>query len=116
MRSIGKHIRGIVDELMNNAMKANATRVDVRVEEVDGTVEIQVSDNGEGMTAEQLQACHDRLDQPRRHELEEYYGALAGDSMHGSGLSLVGMMTDRSEVKSEKGQGTEITVFIDLDT
>lgn len=115
MGSIRKHIRGIVDELMNNAMKAKAKRVDVRVEEVNGTVEIQVIDNGEGMTSEQLQAIRERLDQPRRHELEEYYGALAGESMHGTGLSLVGMMTDRAEVTSEKGKGTDITVFIDLD-
>ncbi len=106
-----KHVRGIVDELMNNAIKAGATQIDVQVQMLEGEISIWVKDNGSGMSAERLAYVKKNLDRPRRDELEEYYGALAGESMVGTGLSLVGMMTDRSEVWSEKGKGTEIRLY-----
>ena len=106
-----KHVRGIVDELMNNSIKAGATQVDVRVEMKEGEIIIWVKDNGRGMDAEKLAKIKKALDQPRRDELEEYYGALAGESMVGTGLSLVGMMTDRAEISSEPNKGTEMRLF-----
>ncbi len=114
MRSVRKYICGIVDELMNNAIKAKATTIDVNVEQIDDEVIIYVKDNGQGMTSEKLEEVKRKLQQPRRRELEEYYGALVGESMAGTGLSLVGMITDRAEVSSEPGKGTEITAYIRL--
>ncbi len=108
-----KHIRGIVDELMNNAVKAKATKIDVSVAEKEQAIIINVKDNGIGMSKEKYAEVSKKLEQSRRVELEEYYGALAGESMIGTGLSLVGMMTDRAEIKTELGKGTEITVYIE---
>ncbi len=106
-----KHIRGIIDELMNNSIKAGATEVDAKVELSENEIVIWVRDNGRGMNPDELAAVKKALQQPRRDELEDYYGALAGDSMVGTGLSLVGMMTDKAEVFSEPGKGTEIRLF-----
>ncbi len=105
-----KHIRGIVDELMNNSMKAKATAIDVHIEYLNDAIIINVKDNGKGMTPEKVEELKKKLNQPRRRELEEYYGALTGQGMVGSGLSMVGIMTDWAEIHSEPGEGTEITV------
>ncbi len=112
MNTKGKHIRGIVDELINNAIKAKASKINVSVEQDTNEVMISVEDNGKGISKEKLPEVMKNLQQPRRAELEEYYGALAGQSMIGTGLSLVGMMTDRALVETELGKGTKITVFI----
>ena len=106
-----KHVRGIVDELMNNAIKAGATDIDVKVQMLDQGISIWIKDNGRGMDSERLAKVRKNLNQPRRDELEEYYGALAGESMVGTGLSLVGMMIDEAEVTSSPGEGTEIRLF-----
>lgn len=102
-----KHIRGIVDELMNNAIKAGATEIDVSVKVLPEEIRIVVKDNGRGMTPEKLNEVTKALNQSRRDELEDYYGSLAGESMVGTGLSLVGMMIDEAEVISERGSGAE---------
>lgn len=106
-----KHIRGIVDELMNNSIKAKATKIDVQVEQLKSEVMIKVADNGKGMTQDKLEQVMKHLNQSRRDELEEYYGALAGESLVGTGLSLVGMMTDRAEVTTALGKGTTVVVY-----
>ncbi len=114
MKSIRGHIRGIVDELMNNAIKAKADKIDIDIRKDDKEVSISVVDNGQGMDEDKLRAVMKKLQQPRRYELEEYYGALAGESLVGTGLSIVGMMTDRAEVETELGKGTKIKVYLQL--
>ncbi len=54
--------------------------------------------------------------QPRRAELEEYYGSLAGECSMGRGLAMVGMMTDEASIKTKVGEGTEIKVAMRLET
>ncbi|MCR3922369.1 MAG: ATP-binding protein [Firmicutes bacterium] len=105
------HIKGIVIELMNNALKADATDVNISIRKLTDEVEIRVVDNGKGMTHEQNLVVKRKLEQPRRDELEDYYGALAGESMIGTGLGLVGMITDRAEVHTALGEGTTIAVY-----
>ncbi len=111
MLSERRHIRGIVDELMSNAIKAKATNIDINIVQTEDEIQVKVIDNGVGMDEEQVLTVKERLNQGRRDELEEYYGSLAGESMVGTGLALVSMLTDRAEVISALGQGTEITVY-----
>jgi signal transduction histidine kinase len=112
-RSIGgnkRRIRGIVDELVANALNAGASTVDVQVKSQSDYFEIRVDDNGKGMNLEQAREVEQLLQQPRRGELEEYYGDLVGVSGFGSGLTIVGMLVDEAEVKSVLGRGTTIWV------
>lgn len=109
-----RHIRGIVDELMSNAIKAKATQIDISIAQSDEAIQITVTDNGIGMDEAQVLATKRRLNKGRRDELEEYYGSLAGESLLGKGLALVSMLTDRAEVSSTPRQGTEITVYRNL--
>lgn len=114
MHSYRRNIRGIIDELFNNAIKAGATNIEASVSFDGDQVVIRVKDNGSGMDEETLKVVEKKLYQPRREELEDYYGSLAGQSFQGTGLSLVGMMTDRAEVKTSPGEGTEVAVYIKL--
>ncbi len=114
MHSYRRNIRGIVDDLFNNAIKAGATSIEASVNFDGDQVEIRVKDNGSGMDEEKLKEVEKKLCRPRREELEDYYGSLAGQSFQGTGLALVGMMTDRAEVKTSPGKGTEVTVYIKL--
>lgn len=104
------HIRGIVTELINNSIKADATDIKISIRKLKDEIEIRVEDNGKGMSQEQCSDVRSKLDKPRRNELENYYGALAGESMVGTGMSLVGMITDCAEIETKLGEGTTIVV------
>lgn len=106
-----RHILGIVDELVSNALQAGATRINVHIENQADYCEVQVNDNGKGMNPDQARQVEALLRQPRREELEEYYGDLAGVSGYGSGLTIIGMLVDEAEVDSEPGRGTVIRVM-----
>lgn len=116
MYSYRNHIRGIVDEFVSNSMKAKASKIDVSIEVLDDFVTISAKDNGIGIPPEKLEELEEQLMQPRRYELEEYYGSLAGDSSMGRGLTLVGMITDDASIKSTPGVGTEIKVALKLNS
>ena len=110
-RSVGgnkRRIRGIVDELMSNALNAGASKVDVQVKVQSDYFEIHIDDDGSGMNLEQTREVEAMLRQPRRGELEDYYGDLAGVSGFGSGLAIIAMLVDEAEVKSVLGRGTTI--------
>ncbi len=114
MYSYRNHIRGIVDEFVSNSIKAKATKIDVKIEVAGDYITIAVKDDGAGIKPEQLAELEEQLYQPRRVELEEYYGSLAGDSSMGRGLALVGMITDDASIESTPGVGTEIRVALKL--
>ncbi len=104
-------IKGIIDELMLNALRAKATHVRIDLEEMDSAIRIAVEDNGIGMCAKKLEQVVMRLSSGRRDELDAYYGELAGESHPSTGLRLVGMMVDKAEVHSEVGKGTRVVVY-----
>lgn len=108
--SIRRHIRGIVDELVSNSLNAGALTVNVHIETRPEYFEVLIEDDGRGMDPEQTREVESLLRQPRREELEEYYGDLAGVSGFGSGLTIVGLLVDEAEVKSALGRGTKIRV------
>jgi len=115
MYSYRNHIRGIVDELVSNSIKAGASKIETSIELCDEFVTIIIKDNGRGLSPEKLQEVEEILTQPRRAELEEYYGSLAGECSMGRGLSLVGMMSDEASITQLPEGGTIIRVALKLD-
>ncbi len=107
-----RRIRGILDELINNAFEAGATSVRSDIEDEGNRFIVRVRDNGRGMSPEIRERANKLLSEPRRRELEEYYGHLAGKTAKSSGLTIVGMMVDEHTLSSEEGRGTDITVVI----
>lgn len=105
-----KRIRGIVYELVSNSLDAGARSVKAEVNSQDEFFEISVEDDGCGMDPQQTKEVEALLLQPRREEFEDYYGGLVGVTGFGSGLTIVGMLVDEAEVKSEEGKGTKVWV------
>jgi len=106
MRSEKGKIQGIVKEMMSNSLNAEGSDIQVSISrEADKTV-ISIKDNGNGMDEETLQRVCELLNQPRRDELEDYYGGLAGNSMTASGLNIVGMLVDEAKITSKVNDGT----------
>lgn len=108
--SIKRHIRGVVDELVSNSLNAGARAVSVGINNQPEYFEIIIEDDGSGMNPRLTKEVENLLRQPRREELEEYYGDLAGVSGFGSGLTIVGLLVDEAEVQSTLGRGTKIRV------
>ena len=105
-----RRIRGIVDELVANSLDAGAKNIKTEIRHLGDCFEITVEDDGRGMGPEVVRQVQRLLSQPRRDELEEYYGDLAGVSEFASGLNTVGFMVDEAEVTSHPGKGTKVTV------
>ncbi len=112
MTSEWRRIRGILDELINNAFEAGAKSVRSDIEDEGDRFTIRVRDDGRGMSPETLDRANKLLSEPRRRELEEYYGHLAGKTAKSSGLTIVGMMVDEHSISSKEGLGTDITVVV----
>lgn len=107
-----RKLKGLLDELISNALKAGATEIESKISEKEDHYLVYVKDNGRGMSEKKLASAHKLLNQPRRDELQEYYGELAGRTAKNSGLSIVGMMIDEYKLHSEKGQGTEVSLIM----
>ena len=110
MRSEKAKIQGIVKELMSNSLNAEASEIKVDVDRSAEKTTISVQDNGKGMDANTVQQVMELLNQPRRDELEDYYGGLAGNSQTASGLNIVGMIVDEAKVESSLNKGTTVKV------
>lgn len=110
MRSEKSKIKLIVDELLSNAIEADATDIDIKVHRSEDEITIKVVDNGVGMDEEQLQQARRTLKQPYRKDLEEYYGHLAGLESSEGGLNIVGLQVTSAEIESTKGRGTTVIV------
>lgn len=106
-----RFIKGIIDELLANALEAGATKIDMSVEQQSDVLKIVMADDGKGMDGRTREKVLITLNQERRSEFDHYYGELAGESFAGRGLNIVGMMVDHAEVESTPGQGSKITVF-----
>lgn len=104
-------IKGIIDELVLNSMRARATSIHIDIEELEDSIRIVVEDNGTGMDPDKLDEIRSKLTSGRRDELDTYYGELCGESHAGTGLCLVAMMVDRAEIDSVPGGGTKVTVY-----
>ena len=61
-----------VKELMENAIDAGATRIDVNIKDAGATL-IQVCDNGKGMTADDAQLCFERHATSKLHEAADLF-------------------------------------------
>lgn len=101
----------IIDELLSYAIAEKASEIAINIKTEGSTIAITLSDNGRSALSErQLEKLKRILNQPRRDDLEEYYGQLLGHGTHDSGLALIAAMTDRVEIETND-QGTIIRLW-----
>lgn len=99
----------ILNELVKNALDADATDINVNIKNTAEFLEITVKDNGSGMDEEALEKAKKRLNQEHMSIYDEYYSGLAGSQQAGSGLNLVGFQVDESKIETST-KGTTIRV------
>ncbi len=89
----------IVDELMSFCYKQGANKIHIDVITQASETTFMLSAEIPNLAEETLITFQKLLNTPRYHEMEEYYWNLTGDNDTDSELSLIGVMTDESEVK-----------------
>lgn len=110
MGSENKKIKGIVKELLSNALEAESSDINIDIKRASDQTIITIKDDGNGMNNDALHQVRNVLNQPRRNDIEEYYGGLAGNSPTSSGLNVVSTLVDEAEVNSRLGKGTIVKV------
>lgn len=96
----------ILNELVKNALDADATDINVNIKNTAEFLEITVKDNGSGMDEEALEKAKKRLNQEHMSVYDEYYSGLAGSQQAGSGLNLVGFQVDESKIETTSERTT----------
>jgi hypothetical protein len=99
-----------VVDIVQNAIEANASQIELRIDERNGQLVITVTDNGKGMTTEQQARALDPFFSERgKHDHRRV----------GLGLPFLKQMTDTVngslEMSSTKGEGTRIGFTMPLD-
>lgn len=101
----------LLSELLQYVLQGEPQKVAITVEGVDENVEVTVEDCGVQRSEEECRQAARFLNAPRRNEMKDYYGGLAGEETFEPGsLRIVRMMVDGGRV--EKGDfGTRLTVW-----
>lgn len=109
-----KAVRQMLLNVLSNAVKftPKGGKVEVKAETSDDTLNISVSDNGMGMTPEELDRIGEPYAQGESADMIETRGT-------GLGLSLVKSLADlhrgRFAVSSQKGEGTVVDIYLPLE-
>lgn len=107
-RADGTELREALRNLIDNAVKhAPGAAIDIQTRSADGTVSIQVHDDGPGMDAEDVELAFERY----------YRGTAAlGKEGAGLGLAIVRQSAERAggrvTLHSELGKGTSVTLHL----
>jgi two-component system, OmpR family, sensor kinase len=105
-------VRQVIRNLVQNAIKAGSSRVEVNVSKDGNRAKIGVIDNGSGISREHLNRLFDRF-----YRVDTSRDRAAGGS--GLGLSIVKWIVEAHhgtiQVSSEIGKGTRFDVFFPLE-
>jgi two-component system, OmpR family, sensor kinase len=105
-------VRQVIRNLVQNAIKAGSSRVEINVVKEGNRAKISVIDNGGGISREHLSRLFDRF-----YRVDTSRDRAAGGS--GLGLSIVKWIVEAHygtiQVSSELGKGTRFDVFFPLE-
>jgi hypothetical protein len=101
----------LLDELVQYALQCHPQKVTITIEDLGDRVQVSVQDEGARVDAEDCRRAQSLLNLPPHHELEDYYGGLAGEESFGScDLRIVRMLVDGGEIEPTEG-GMRLTVW-----
>ncbi len=89
----------IMSELTNYFFKFDANNISIQIHQNEDNSEITISGVLKGYDLEELEFIKERLNKPRRKELEEYYWNLIGNGDTSQRLNLVSNLVDKSEIE-----------------
>ena len=98
-----KKISKILNEMVNFALRREATKVDSSIENTEDLYKITVQASNLKTNINSIDTLKKYLNAPRQRAVEEYYWELTGESDTGSELELVGMMVDKAIVEFDDG-------------
>ncbi|MFO7819318.1 MAG: hypothetical protein R6V17_03680 [Halanaerobacter sp.] len=99
----------LTNELMGYFFDLGIEDIQIKINNNHDDVKISIWGVIEDFSLKQIEDLELSLNTPRETQVEGYYFELTGNSSHIHELPLVGMMTDKAEVKYEDDQ-LEITV------
>lgn len=106
-------VRQILLNLLSNAVKFSdkGGNIEIDAQAIDGDLELSVTDNGAGMSAEELSHIGELYVQGEAGKLSDERGS-------GLGLSLVDSLTKlhdgKMDIRSAKGDGTRVKIILPL--
>ena len=106
-------VRQILLNLLSNSVKFSdkGGQVDIDAQAIDGDLELSISDDGAGMSAEEIARIGDPYAQGESAQMSAERGS-------GLGLSLVRSLTElhggKLNIRSSKGDGTRVKVILPL--
>lgn len=98
----------IVNEIMSFFYKNGANKIHIDLSTLGNETEFLFWAEIESLDKHSLDIAERLLNSPRCHEMEEYYWSLTGDSDTDNELTLVGMMTDETEINYKDNKILEI--------
>jgi DNA mismatch repair protein MutL len=100
-----------VKELIENSLDADATRIDVGVE-AGGTDRIRVADDGEGMTAEEVERAVEEHTTSKIDDVDDLEAGVATLGFRGEALHAISAVSKTTITTRSRGgdRGTELTV------
>ena len=101
----------LLDELLQYSLEAGPQKVVITVEDLADQVQITLEEVGAQRSGEECRQAERFLNAPRRNELQDYYGGLAGEESCGPcNLRVVGMMVDGGRLEQCKS-GMQLSVW-----
>ena len=101
----------LLDELVQYALQSHPQKVTITIEDLDDRVQISVQDEGARVNVEDCRRAQSLLSAPVGHELEDYYGGLAGEESFGlCNLRMVCMLIDGGTIEPNE-DGMRLTVW-----
>ncbi|ALM74641.1 hypothetical protein [Thermococcus barophilus] len=96
-----KKIAKIVDELVTFCLRHGAKKLSIHIEDEGDAFRIHLHVDRINRDDPLVKELTKLLSLPKHDEISEYYWTLVGEVEEDTELSVIGMMTDRAEIKFE---------------
>lgn len=93
----------IMSELTNYFFKFDTNNISIEIDQKDDISEMIIKGSPKDYDLEELEFIKERLNRPRRKELEEYYWNLVGNGDSSQRLNLVSNLVDSSDIEYKDG-------------
>lgn len=98
-------IKTICSELIDNATKADAKSIDLKITNQEDYLLITATDDGQGIAPEKLRAVKALISSAQNANFSE-------ESLAHSGFQMISLAAAKVEIESQENQGTIVKVYL----